>query len=199
MVDGSSNPFATRHTRPGALKFRFPPGEDEATIVERLRSQQWSGQMIGPHGSGKSTLLTALVPALEAAGRHVRCHALHQGERRFALPRDDWKNFTSTTQLVIDGYEQLGRLVRWSVERRCRRRSCGLLVTTHRDLGLPTVFTMNPRLELAIDLVRQLVPAGDDTICLSDIEAAWRRRGGNVREMLFDLYDLFEQRRQSGR
>ena len=192
------NPFATRYTRPGALRFRFPEGEDETTIVERLRSQQWWGQIIGPHGSGKSTLLAALMPALEAAGRGVRCHALHQGERRLALSSENWQGFRASAQLVVDGYEQLGRLARWTVVRRCRGRSCGLLVTTHRDLGLPTVFTMNPRLELALDLVCQLMPPGDDTICAGDVEAAWRRRGGNLREMLFDLYDLFEQRRPSG-
>ncbi len=34
-----------------------------------------------------------------------------------------------------------------------------------------------------------------ETISLDDVHATWRRHDGNLRETLFDLYDLFEQRR----
>jgi energy-coupling factor transporter ATP-binding protein EcfA2 len=194
----ASNPFATRFTRPGAIPFRFPAGEDDGTFVERLRLNNWRGQIVGPHGSGKSTLLAALVPALEAAGRRVLLVALHEGDRRLRFSRADWQELSASSLLIIDGYEQLGRLARWSVDLRCRRRGCGLLVTTHRDLGLPVLFTTNPHLGLAIELARELLPPGESAIRDSDIEAAWHRRHGNVREMLFDLYDLFELRRGSG-
>lgn len=190
-----SNPFATWRTRPGALKFRFPDGEDAAALVERLRWHEWRGQIVGPHGSGKSTLLAALVPALEAAHRRVHEVAMHDGQRRLGLSREDWRKLNSGDQLIVDGYEQLSRMARGCVAWRCRRRRCGLLVTTHRDLGLPTLCTMKPRLELAVDLVRELLPPGDETIRPVDVAAAWRRRGGNMRELLFDLYDLFERRR----
>ncbi len=55
-----SNPFSTRFVRPGALAYRFPPGESAATLVERLAASGWRGQIVGPHGSGKSTLVAAL-------------------------------------------------------------------------------------------------------------------------------------------
>jgi hypothetical protein len=128
----------------------------------------------------------------------VRLVGLHQGDRRLPISADEWRQFTPATQLIVDGYEQLGAFARWQVARRCRRQGCGLLVTTHADVGLATLFTTNPCLELAVALVRQLLPHGDDTIAEADIEAAWCANGGNLREMLFALYDLFEQRR-SGR
>ena len=188
-----TNPFATRYTRPGSLRFRFPAGEDEATLVARLRASGWRGQIVGPHGSGKSTLLAALVPALETAGRRVRFIVLHEGERRLNFARADWNELTAASLLIVDGYEQLGRLARWRVDFRCRQRGCGLLLTTHRDLGLPTLFTTDPRLDLAIELAREL--AGGQAIRDADVEAVWTKRHGNIREMLFDLYDLFELRR----
>lgn len=207
MDEQPCNPFSTRSVRPGALPFLFDHGEDAGDIVERLRQQNWFGQIVGPHGSGKSTLLATLRPALEAAGREMRLVQLQQSEGRIRntigkliagqhspLKKLAWHRFSASTQLIIDGYEQLGPLARWRVVRRCRRRRCGLLVTSHRDSGLPTIYTMQPRLELALALVRRLLPTAD-VICQSDIEAAWRAQHGNLRELLFSLYDLFEQRR----
>lgn len=191
----TANPFATRYTRPGAIRFHFPAGEDEATLVEQLRSHNWIAQIVGPHGSGKSTLLATLMPAIEAAGRQVRCIALHEGERRLPLTATDWRQLTSASVAIIDGYEQLGWFARGSVVRRVRSRRCGLVVTSHRDLGLPTLFTTDPQLALAIEVVHDLMRPGEHLICDRDIEAAWHCRRGNLRELLFDLYDLFESRR----
>lgn len=112
-----------------------------------------------------------------------------------AVPnRAAWRQLSAATQLIIDGYEQLGPLARWLVLRRCRKRGCGLLVTCHHDSGLPTIYSTQPRLELAQMLVQRLLPAAD-VIGPADVEAAWQVHGGNLRELLFSLYDLFEQRR----
>ena len=191
----ADNPFSTRHTRPGAIAFRFDDGESIEALVDRLREQDWWGQIVGPHGSGKSTLLAALLPALEAAGRQVELVTLHQGERRLPFDRTSWSRFSSSTQLVVDGYEQLGWFARWSLARSCRRQGCGLLVTAHCDVGLPALFTTQPSLELAREIVRGLVGTDEALFTDADIESAWTARHGNLREMLFDLYDLFEARR----
>lgn len=212
MKAHSGNPFSTRHTRPGAIAFQFEPGQEAATIVERLRRQGWRGQIVGPHGSGKSTLLATLRPALEAAGREVRLVQLKQSDpaagmaagRLFAgkwfggpLRELAWRQVPTATQVVIDGFEQLATAARWRVVRRCRRRGCGLLVTTHYDLGLPTIYTTQPRLELALALSRRL-SADQNVIHDADVEAAWRAHHGNLREVLFTLYDLYEQRGPRG-
>jgi hypothetical protein len=192
----ADNPFSTRHTRPGAIAFRFDGGESVAALVDQLREWQWWGQIVGPHGSGKSTLLAALLPALKAAGRQVELVTLHQGDRRLPFDRASWRRRSSATQLVIDGYEQLTWFARRSLTRHCRRYSCGLLVTSHDDVGLQTLFTTRPSLELARKIVRGLVGTDDALFTDADIESAWHARNGNLREMLFDLYDAFEDRRR---
>ena len=191
----ADNPFSTRHTRPGTIAFRFDGGESIEALVDRLREQGWWGQIVGPHGSGKSTLLAALLPTLEAAGRQVELVSLHQGDRRLPFDRASWRQRSSATQLVIDGYEQLGWFGRWSLARRCRRQGCGLLVTSHHDVGLPTLFATRTSLELAREIVRWLVGTDEALLADADIESAWHARHGNLRETLFDLYDLFEEHR----
>lgn len=75
-----SNPFATRYTRPGSLRYRFDilaNGEiANPSVADQGRAQLDAiaggldgcrfGVIVGPHGSGKSTLLHTLMPALEA-------------------------------------------------------------------------------------------------------------------------------------
>lgn len=204
------NPFSTRFTRPGALPFHFDEGEDASHVVGQLRQHNWFGQIIGPHGSGKSTLLAALRPALEAEGRDVRLVQLRQserplnriaaavlGDRHASLEQLAPRRLTPVTQLIVDGYEQLGPVARWVIKARCRRRGCGLLVTSHRDAGLPTIYSTRPSLALAVAIVRRLTAAAD-AIDDADVEAAWLAHGGNLREMLFHLYDSYERRRQPG-
>src|SRR5205809_770947 len=80
QVGMSSNPFATRFIRPGAIPFLFLDGNSAAAIVERLKANNWRGQIMGEHGSGKSTLVATLVPVLKAAGREVVAIKIAPGE-----------------------------------------------------------------------------------------------------------------------
>ena len=107
------NPFATRHVRPGAIPYCFPPGIDAARLVERLAAAGWRGQIVGPHGSGKSTLLATLLPAIEGRGRHPRLIALHDGQRRLPERLERMPTLDEPTVIVVDGYEQLGLWWRW--------------------------------------------------------------------------------------
>ena len=182
-----ANPFSTRFTRPGAIEFLFAQDETAASLVAKLRAAGWWGQVIGPHGSGKSTLLAALVPALGTEGRRV---IRLQGERYAVVPPE----LDELTVLVIDGYEQLSWWSRWRLKSACRRSGAGLLVTAHADVGLPTIFETRPSLELARQLVSRLLPPGDTTITDADIAAAWSRHPGNLREVLFSLFDLYQTR-----
>lgn len=195
------NPFASRFLRPGAIPFLFPEGRSLSQLVAQLAGQDGWGQIVGPHGSGKSTLLAALVDALRASGCRLVVHTLRRGQRRPAA----WPPPPDTQQLVIDGYEQLSWGWRWRIKAWCRRHGCGLLVTTHRDLGLPTLWTTTtdlPTLRKVVDhLLQHASPptakaAGPDQAPFSEQElaAALTAAGGNLREALFRLYDLYPQR-----
>lgn len=186
-----SNPFSTRHVRPGAIPFRFPPGEDATTLTARLERQGWWGQVIGPHGSGKSTLLAALVLELRRH-RPVDVVELHQDDRR--LPPTVWTMPPASAVLVVDGYEQVSWWQRRRLQAHCRRSGLGLLVTAHRNLGLPDLYRTQVTLELAEAIVTGLVTDEQRTLVADvDLERELARHRGNLREVLFGLYDRCEQ------
>jgi energy-coupling factor transporter ATP-binding protein EcfA2 len=188
----SSNPFATRFIRPGAIPFVFPEGVSTQSLVQQLGDQGWWGQIVGPHGSGKSTLLATLAPALEAAERRVIAITMHQGEHR--LPPIDQSAFAANTQLIIDGYEQLSWWPKRRVKSLCHRHRCGLLVTAHTDVGLPTLYLTQPSLQLAEAVVARLVSHSDAKISAEDISTAFAASDGNLRETLFRLFDVCQHR-----
>lgn len=185
------NPFATRHTRPGRLPFLFGDDVSAEGLISRLREHAWWGEIIGPHGSGKSTLLAALRPLLAMAGRDVVNIELHDGQRR--LPADVLRNvrWSSRVQLLIDGYEQLNRMERWRIKRRARITGCGLLITAHASVGLPLLYQTHADLDLALRVVQSLSTA----ISANEVKQCFQASRGDLREMLFALYDRFEQRR----
>jgi hypothetical protein len=98
--------------------------------------------------------------------------------------------------VIVDGYEQLSWWSRLRLKARCRSARAGLLVTAHTSVGLPDLFTTVPSLELAQQVVQRLLPSGDAQIAANDIAAAFDQQRGNLRETLFQLYDIYEQRRQ---
>lgn len=195
------NPFSTRHVRPGAVEFLFPPGEHVDQLVERLRETVWWGQLTGPHGAGKTTLLHTLYRRLRECGREIEWYTLHKGHRKLPTELRAHRSGGGARRLVIvDGYEQLGRWARRQLKRRCRRRSTGLLVTTHVDAGLPTIYRLQPTLPVALRLVSQLLSDDPETLERDEIIDCFQTWHGNVREMLFELYDRYEiRRRSSGR
>jgi hypothetical protein len=196
MSTSVSNPFCTARTRPGALSYLFPPGTDAEQLVAQLRGLDWWAQIIGEHGSGKSTLLQTLRPLLERAERRLQWYALHSGESRLPHVNETRCSWDEQTLVVIDGYEQLGWLVRRNLRDRCRRRKAGLLVTAHRPLRLPVLWRTEPSLGVAQAVVSRLLPTEHAGIITpEDVAVACRAHGGNLRETLFALYDVFESRK----
>lgn len=195
----TSNPFATCWTRPGALPFCFAGEHSPASTIAKLAAANWRGAIVGPHGSGKSTLLATLQPALIAARRQVHFIALHDSQRR--LPLDFWPQLPqpNAALLIIDGYDQLSFLARWRLDRYCRRAKCGLLVTSHAKLPMPTLVRTYPDCALVQQLVAQLCQRVPSSISRQDITASHARHGSNVREIFFDLYDRHEQLRRINR
>ncbi|HIQ19977.1 MAG TPA: hypothetical protein EYH34_01890 [Planctomycetes bacterium] len=189
------NPFCSARVRPGAIPYEFVAGQDPDRLVARLRRNGWWGQVVGHHGSGKSALVAALEPALRKAGRSVIRIELHDAQRR--LPRRPALAVAGHRNplLVIDGYEQLSRWGRWRLRRFCRRRQTGLLVTAHRSMGLPDLARTSVSLAQTQRIVAQLLGDHAHLISPDEVAARFHARQGNLREVLFDLYDLFEKRR----
>lgn len=192
------NPFATRWVRPGAVEYIFPDGIDTHHLIAQLRSQAWWGQIVGPHGSGKSTLLCNLLPHIEHAGGCIHRFRLFEGQRRLNVTSAETRSWYGQTQIVVDGYEQLSRWSQFKLKQTCRRRGSGLLVTAHRSVGLPDILSTSTSLDTALQLVSRLLashPGAPAVISNGDVARCYERLQGNLREVLFALYDLYEQRR----
>jgi hypothetical protein len=136
------------------------------------------------------------MPAMESAGRVAVLITLGDGQKRLPVSLRQLDRHRDKLVVVIDGYEQLGRLSRWRLISYCRRREHGLLVTAHGNCGLPAIFRTDPDLATIERVVEHSLPPHGGRICRMDLERAWRRHGVNVRELLFELYDLFESRRR---
>ena len=190
-----SNPFATRYVRPGALPYLFPAGTGAAALVEHLRHAGWRGQITGPHGSGKSTLLQTLLPLLEESGRRIAFYELHRRAVRLSAAGAPPASWDHRTQVVIDGYELLGWLPRLWLRRTCAARRAGLLVTAHRRCGLPEIWRTEVTFGLAAQVVG-LLTAGwtEPVVSADDLAQAFAAHPGNLREILFALYDCYETR-----
>ena len=181
--------------KPGAIEFQFCGGISAASLVAELERNRWRGEIIGPHGSGKSTLLQTLFPAIEAAGREVRCYIAKPNDPQLSMFTADQATWSDSTQVVIEGYELLSRRSQKMLDQVCREKRAGLLITCHKPQGLPTLFQTSITVELAISLVEQLLPNDCDFITPADVRDSFSRHGQNLRELLFELYDLYEQRR----
>ena len=185
------NPFSSRATRPGAIAYRFANGCDLSQLVATLRTHGWWGQIVGPHGSGKSTLLHALLSPLGDAGRTVRHYTLHSGEKRIPIAGGELKSWDAETQVIIDGFEQLGGWNRSMLKRVCRQQGAGLLVTSHQCVGFPTLFSpaVTPQMaqQLVTDLLSPRLPADRPRRRCAQFRAA---RGKSARGVLRALRRL---------
>ncbi|HTN76816.1 MAG TPA: hypothetical protein VL096_16270, partial [Pirellulaceae bacterium] len=190
-----TNPFATRFVRPGAIEFILPDGVTLDGLVDQLDLSDWRGQILGPHGTGKSTLLHTLQPVLIERRREILWITQNQGERSLAVTAEQAASWNAQTLVIVDGYEQLSWLAKRWLSATCQRSGAGLLVTSHTDVGLPTLFTTQASEALACEVVAQILPDDAAEIAVEDVSRCYQQYAGNVRETLFALYDLYERRR----
>ncbi|MGD0898011.1 MAG: hypothetical protein ABR915_09265 [Thermoguttaceae bacterium] len=211
------NPFSASRIRPRAATFLFPAGQNVEDLVDRLRRSRWRGQIVGPHGSGKSTLLFAILSALQRAGQSTLSTTLHRGQRRLphgflaAARRREKRDSPHLCEapsgpfrqmgtvpfflVAIDGYEQLGLASRLLLGWSCRRLRLGLLVTSHRSAGLPDLCRTAIDPQLAWRVVERLQAGFPPLVAFEDVAPRLTRHGGDLRETLFDLYDVYADRR----
>ncbi|MBW3599505.1 MAG: hypothetical protein KY475_19810 [Planctomycetes bacterium] len=190
----TDNPFSAQRLSPGAIGFIFGQGESIEDCLRRLDAGGGWGQIRGPHGSGKSTLLHELMRRLRERPRRVERFTLHGGERRLPVSGVAMRSWGEGVQVAIDGFEQLSAIRRWRLKRLCRRQRCGLLVTTHRDLGLPDIFVTRPTPEIGRRIAARLQHGWRQQVEAQEVDRLFHAHGGDLREVLFALYDLFEAR-----
>lgn len=182
------NPFSTCFTRPGEISFDFPAGHSIDTMIAPFQHLGAQGAIVGPHGSGKSTLLETLSQHWSKLGLIEQRVRLTASRKRESLPLGD---LTVDTLLVIDGFEQLSFWKQWWVRWRCQHTKARLLVTTHRDSGLPVVLQTQPDWPLAFKLSSILL-ACDATPYEADLQAVWNEDPGDIRAYFFRLYHWCE-------
>jgi hypothetical protein len=188
------NPFSTRFIAPDRHPFIFPPGKSLSDVGGRLVNQDWSGQIIGPHGSGKSTLLHNLLQWAEGQGGTARFIFLNDQQRR--LPQG-WTAEPLPTFYAVDGAEQLSWWAWTGLKWQCARHRCGLLVTAHHSLKLPTLFQTGPADPETIRRVVYAIAGSNDTPSPDLSRQLATAHVGNMREILFALYDRWEKRRRT--
>lgn len=183
------NPFASHRVE--AVRYRLL-GTSWEELLGRLERLGGCGALVGPEGAGKTTLLEELGRRLAARALRLRRATLQRGQRRFSrqqeaallggLSRDDL--------LLVDGADQLGRLA-WRRLRRRSRAAGGLLVTSHGKTLLPTLHRCATTPELLAEIVAELLGGAPPA---ADPEDLFRRHRGNLREALWELYDLYAGR-----
>lgn len=177
------NPFAAQRVL--AVRYRLS-GLTWEGLLARLGALRCRAALVGPHGHGKTTLLEDLGARLAARGFRVRTATLHEGDRRLdgAQRKIFFHDLTSSDVLLLDGAEQLGRLSWFEVRARTRAAG-GLIITSHRPGLLPTLHECRTTPGLLAEIVGELAGEG---VATGDLFA---RHGGNVRDALREMYDLW--------
>lgn len=193
-----SNPFSTRYTRPGAIPYRSLAQTSYprlASLLNRIRQEPGPFQIVGPHGVGKSTLLSHLLRQLSAEGWETSRVRL-SSEQRPRLPRGTPMAGGSRCLLAIDGFEQLS----WMQRRRMlwHARHERLLFTTHRPQAVETLASLRPDPRSFEAIVRYLLRNSRWPVTSEQIREVFEQSAGDLREGLFQLYDLYESSRSTG-
>jgi GTPase SAR1 family protein len=191
----TSNPFATCWIDPQRAPLCVVEEQELEQLAVRLQERGWRGALVGPHGVGKTTLARALVGHLQPRGVPTIWRELHAGDQRQARDLFPPAETREGTLLVVDGYEQLSCWQRWQLRKGCRSRGLGLLVTAHQGTWLPTLMRLSPRVDVALAVYRRLARQVPTPVTPEDVRAAFDAQQGNLRNVLFQLYDLHEMRR----
>jgi hypothetical protein len=183
MLRARDNPFATDRV----LRQRYRLDETGWTeLLGELARLNFRAAIVGPHGSGKTTLLEDLAGRLEKIGWTPVWIRLSAEFPRLP-PACDAVFFAKlgvNDVVLFDGAEQLGAIA-WRVFQYRARHAGGLVITTHHAGRLP----MLRRCETTPELVAELVRALGEPLSREEAERLHGRHGGNVREVIRELYD----------
>ncbi len=186
MMTPRTNPFRT--SKLDSLPFR---SVDWNRICARLEELNFRGAIIGPHGTGKTTFLFELQTHLERK-LGIPVPYIHLAEKPFPSLHFLWSLATirSPVCIVDDGVAE-GNQLWWSLVWRIAKivlGERGLIVSAHRPVPLPTIFTTRVNPPLFLELARKLKPEmteEDRKVCDEILSCC----NGNMREAFLELYD----------
>jgi len=157
-------------------------------LLEKLVKLNYRAAITGAHGRGKSTLLYQLAIALKARGWSTHILKLDSSNRNFE--REVWRRlpaFNSHDFILLDGAEQLA-MWRWNRFLNLTKSAGGVLITSHRNYLLPTLWECRSSPQLLHALIIYLDSTHDENE--APTEALFKKHRGNLRNALRELYDL---------
>jgi len=207
----ATNPFSTRFTRPGAIRFS-DSHVDLHQLCRILEDDHNSAngksntfQIVGPHGCGKTTLTIAIAESFAKQGISTRWITIRGRSKQDVVRFDQYLPLSSAEGqpqiLVVDGIESVNWLQRSCMLQQFRKRYWAVVLTTHRPLARIKVLTeLRPSLAKFNDLCEQLLIGSQSQNNWSEkTKLAYQNANGNFREAFFELYDEFESQSQKGR
>lgn len=195
-------------TAPGELENESKTAQNSIFLnhlYEKFVQYHYRAQIIGDHGTGKTSLIFDFCAILVQKGCKINRVSLHDRQRR--LPAEFWwqqkrlaenienGNSSHCSVAVIDGYEQLSFLEKMKVRSIFRQGKAGLLITAHKPaFQIPLLFQTQGTWETLTVILERLFrdqegikPPSHD-LCRELLD----RHQGNIRNVLFDLYDFYE-------
>ncbi len=203
-VEGLMDQFCNSLGRRAAIVGPHGSGKSTLlhTLVPRLGSVEWTWDSAAASASNPPLHLSMDGREIQSQWRNgmfpcIRWFRMSSLTRSASPLFEDRSQWNVNTLIVIDGYEQLGPIERLRLWRSINHSRAGLLVTCHYPLFLyPTLMTTCVTEDSAALVVRKLLAHKRDLaekLIRSDRWAAIRDRWqNNLRESLFELYDLME-------
>lgn len=187
MIRAADNPFAT--DRQERITYRVPePGWEG--LLGRLAELGCRAAVVGAAGSGKTRFLEELAARLVDKRTQI---AWLRVERRQARPTDDQvrdlESLRDDSIALIDGGEQLSA-TGWRRLREAAHRAGGVVVASQRPGLLPTLLACRSTPELLDELVHELCGLRCEELG-HPAPKLIARHGGNIRDALLELYDLW--------
>lgn len=185
MLKARHNPFSNDRIE---AQIEFDPawcGTSWEEILQRWETLNDRAAIVGPHGSGKTFFLRAFEKRLD---KPVARFFLN--DEKPAMNSADWLRLRRSVDrgavIFLDGAERLGGR-RWRQFIHTVGGHGRALLTQHRKARWPALVETRSSPKLLAHLIDQLSGKHVDTV---DIEALFNRHRGNLREALWDCYDL---------
>ena len=182
------NPF--RSERVEGLGYR-QAGFEWPELLVRAAEMKYRGAIVGPKGTGKTTLLEELRERFAEAGVNVRLVRLNnQIKISWRELKKEIMKEGGCDVLLLDGAEQLSRLMWYWLRSVANKRGMGLIVTSHKEGMLPLLFECRTNDQLFFELVQELLGEAINSSA-GFTDGLYERHGGNIRVALRELYDMW--------